>query len=508
MRKYFIYCRKSTEDEDRQILSIDAQLSELNAIALQNAIQIVATFTESKSAKEPGREVFNEMLRRIERGEANAILSWKLDRLARNFDDGGRIIGLLQRGVIQEIRTFEKSYLPTDNVLMIAVELGMANQYVRDLSVNIRRGIREKIRRGIYFAKAPLGYFNEPKLRTTEPHPQNFKVVKRILEHFATGEVSLTAMQKELAVAGIIGERSKKPLVLGSIVQMLRNPFYYGVFAHKGEIHQGVHVPMISKKTYDEIQQALVKVGKTRHKRAEDKGLSFLDFATCGSCGYRITGERHKKNGRLFRYYRCTHKNKQQRCDDRVFVPQEKFAEEVKRNAQLIVIPDEWKEKFLAKIETWESEISVEKQRKIDLLKSDLISLKAKLDRINNAFTEGALEVQEFKELKNPLVPLKADLEQQIVALERSKLNRLEPLRNWILEANMAEKEVYSDNWLKMKSFLKENGSNRLLRAQTLTVSFKKPFNLLAETVVAVRDLADENSRCSRWWRRRELNPL
>ncbi len=250
---------------------------------------------------------------------------------------------------------------------------------------------------------------------------------------------------------------------------------------------------MISKKTYDEIQEALVKVGKTRHKRAEDKGLEFLDFATCGSCGYRITGERHKKNGRLFRYYRCTHKNKKQRCNDRAFVRHEMFAEEVKRNAQLIVIPDEWKEKFLAKIETWESEISVEKQQKIDLLKSDLISLKAKIDRINNAFTEGALEVQEFKELKNPLVPLKADFEQQIVALERSKLNRLEPLRSWILEANMAEKEVYSDNWLKMKSFLKENGSNRLLRSQTLTVTFKKPFDLLAETVVAVRALPDEN---------------
>jgi hypothetical protein len=311
----------------------------------------------------------------------------------------------------------------------------------------------------------------------------------------------------ELAAAGIIGERSKKPLVLGSIVQILRNPFYYGVFAHKGEIHQGVHVPMISKTTFDEIQQALVKVGKTRHKRAEDKGLAFLDFATCGSCGYRITGERHKKNGRLFRYYRCTHKNKKYQCDARVFVPHEKFTEEVKRNAQLIVIPDEWKEKFLAKIETWESESSLEKQQKIDALKSDLISLKAKIDRINNAFTEGALEVQEFKELKNPLVPLKADLEQQIVALERSKLNRLEPLRNWILEANMAEKAVSSDNWLKMKSFLKENGSNRLLRAQTLTVSFKKPFDLLAETTTAVRSTTDVSAQCSRWWRRRELNP-
>ena len=278
--------------------------------------------------------------------------------------------------------------------------------------------------------------------------------MKRALEHFATGEVSLTAFQKELAAAGIVGERSKKPLPLSSIGTLLRNPFYYGVFSHKGEIHQGVHVPMITKKTFDDIQTALVKVGKTRHKRSKDKGLLYLNFATCGSCGFRITGERHIKNGRHFHYYRCTRKNKHQRCEDRSFVRQEKFAEEVKRNAELVVIPDQWKEKFLAKIETWEAEESEEKQEKINTFKSELTSLKAKIERINNGFTEGSIDIVEFKELKNPLVIQKTDLEQQIVALEGSKLKRLEPLRNWILEANKAENAVISNNWLEMKSFL------------------------------------------------------
>jgi len=211
MLKYFIYCRKSTDDKEHQILSIDAQLSEMNAVALQHGLIVAQIFTESKSAKERGRPVFNEMLTRIEAGEAQGILTWKLDRLARNFDDGGRVIGLLQRGAIREIRTFEKAYLPTDNVLMIAVELGMANQYVRDLSMNVKRGIREKVRRGLFCGKAPIGYYNEPKLRTIVPHRKLFKKVQKILELFATGNYSLTAIQMEMAHAGLVGNESKKP---------------------------------------------------------------------------------------------------------------------------------------------------------------------------------------------------------------------------------------------------------------------------------------------------------
>ncbi len=506
MNKYFIYCRKSSEDEDRQILSIDAQLSELNAIALQNGMEVAATFTESKSAKEPGREVFNEMLRRIERGEANAILSWKLDRLARNFDDGGKIIGLLQRGVIQEIRTFEKSYLPTDNVLMIAVELGMANQYGRDLSTNIRRGIREKIRRGIYSSKAPLGYINEPRLRTIEPHSEYFPKIKRILELFATRQYSLTAIQKELAAAGIVGNLSKKPMPLSSIGNFLRNPFYYGVFLHKGEMHQGIHAPMISKKTFDEIQAALVTIGKPRERRG-DKGFLFLNFATCDTCGHCITGERHtKRSGRRYRYYRCTHKTKLPHSDDRSLIREEKFAGEVKRNAALVALPDDWKEKSLAQIELWQNDEAQARQQHVDRIKSKLVALKSKIDRLNTAFTEGGLELSEFKELKNPLIVQKAVLEQQLAKAERGEARPIELLKNFILEANQAQKWILADNWLEMKSFLQKVGLNRQLRAQTLTVSFNKHWIPLAKSTVAAQRATSAAERNSIWWRRRELN--
>jgi len=507
--KFLIYSRKSSEDEDRQILSIDAQISELNAIAVRENLTVSGTLTECRSAKEPGRPVFNDMLRRIEAGEASGILTWKLDRLARNFDDGGRIIGLLQRGVIREIRAFEKTYLPSDNVLMIAVELGMANQYVRDLSTNIRRGIREKIRRGIYSSRAPIGYINEPRLRTIEPHPEFFPKIKQVMERFATGQFSLTAIQKQLADVGIVGVQSKKPLPLSSIGNFLRNPFYYGVFLHKGEMHQGIHAPMISKKTFDDIQAALVKLGKPQHRNKRGhKGFLFLNFATCGSCGHCITAERHiKKSGRRYHYYRCTHKNKKQHCDDRNFIREEQFAEEVKRNVSLVTIPDEWKEKFLAQIELWQNDEAQMRQQHVDRVNSELAALKSKIDRLNTAFTEGGLELAEFKELKNPLIIQKAVLEQQLAKAEKGQASRLEPLKNWVLEANQVQKWALENNWVEMKSFLLKVGSNRLFHSPTLTVSFKKPWISLAKNTVAAKSAASESERCSIWWRRRELNP-
>ena len=89
MPTYFIYSRKSSEAEDRQILSIDSQVSELKRFANPKGIKILEVLTEAKSAKAPGRPIFNSMMQRLYHGEADGILCWKLDRLARNPVDGG-----------------------------------------------------------------------------------------------------------------------------------------------------------------------------------------------------------------------------------------------------------------------------------------------------------------------------------------------------------------------------------------------------------------------------------
>lgn len=97
MEKYILYARKSTDTEDKQVLSIDAQLAELRRFAKDNQLVVIDELIEKRTAEMPGRPIFNSMIKRIENGETNGILAWHPDRLARNSVDGDQIIYLLDK---------------------------------------------------------------------------------------------------------------------------------------------------------------------------------------------------------------------------------------------------------------------------------------------------------------------------------------------------------------------------------------------------------------------------
>ena len=217
------------------------------------------------------------------------------------------------------------------------------------------RGIRQKLRRGELLAKAPLGYFNEPHLRTIEPDRKVFNNVKKCLEAFATSNYTLTTIQHKMFSLDLVG-KDGKPLHLSTIQGILTNPFYYGMFKYRDELYQGSHKPMISKKLFDKIQQALKDNGKPR-KKPKIKDFPFLGFAKCGECGYAITAEKQvKKSGLEFAYYHCTYKSKTQKCSQNRFLREEKLAEQIKAQCQKVSLSDVWQSRFLEKLKEWEKE--------------------------------------------------------------------------------------------------------------------------------------------------------
>ncbi len=193
--KYLIYARKSSEDEDRQVASIDDQIKILKNKATELNLKIVDVISEAKSAKAPGRPEFNKLLERIKKGEASGIIAYKLDRLARNPIDGGQISWMLQGNILKHIQTCERGYFPTDNVLMMSVEFGMANQFVRELSTNVKRGLHSKVEKGWYPERSPIGYLNTKAEERGNNYiivdPERFDLVRKMWDFMLTGNYSV-----------------------------------------------------------------------------------------------------------------------------------------------------------------------------------------------------------------------------------------------------------------------------------------------------------------------------
>jgi DNA invertase Pin-like site-specific DNA recombinase len=279
--KYILYCRKSTDTEDKQVLSLESQENELRSLAEAHNLEIVEVLKESKSAKEPGRPVFDQMLKTVASGKADAILCWKIDRLTRNPVDGGQIQWLLQTNKIKCIRTFEKSFYPNDNVLLMSIEQAMANQYIRDLSMNVKRGNREKLNRGEWPNHAPFGYLNDRATKTIVIDPIRSKYVPRAFELYLTGSHGFQSISDTLYKEGLRTRTDRKVLV-NHIQRILSCVFYTGIMERDGKYYQGKHQALISKTTYDLAQD--VMHGRS-HPRPQRLFFPLRGFLKCENCG-------------------------------------------------------------------------------------------------------------------------------------------------------------------------------------------------------------------------------
>ncbi|MCD4693814.1 recombinase family protein [bacterium] len=302
--KYVLYARKSSEAEDQQVASIDSQVQELEKLANEHSIKIVKRFTEAKSAKAPGRSEFAKMVEMIESGEANGIICWKLDRLARNPMDGGKICWLLQLGTIQNIKTFSRDYYPTDNVMMISVEFGMANQFIRDLSDNVKRGIRKKLAMGWCPGVAKPGYLNDKYADQGEKKiindPKGFHLIQKMFRCIASGEYTpaeaLSKLNNEWGYRSPKRKRSGgKPMSRTTFYNIIADSFYYGEFEFpkgSGNWHKGKHQVMISREEYELIQYKMgnrLKRGMGRPHYGKSSSKAFYGIFRCHDCNSAIT---------------------------------------------------------------------------------------------------------------------------------------------------------------------------------------------------------------------------
>ena len=490
--KYFIYTRKSSESEDRQVASIPSQIKELKDLAKQKNLDVLDVLTEEKSAKAPGRPVFNQMMEDIQQGKAQGIICWKLDRLARNPVDGGQIGWLLQQSIIKHIQTYQREYFPTDNVLMMNLEFGMANQFVLDLSVNTKRGLDNKVSEGWYPHKPPLGYLNNKYNLPDLPHiykgTESFSLMKQLWETLLEKQCSISSLYQKAFDIGLVTDK-KKPITRSKFYTLFQNPFYYGHFKWKGDLYPGNHEPMISKAEFDFVQEI---ISGNKPSFYNNHVFAFTGMIKCGECGAGITAEnktKHQKNGNThhYTYYRCT-KRIDQKCSQKTIRDTE-LESQIIDILDKIEIPPEFHDWALKYLKEEQSKETNDRDKILESQQKRLDSCIKKLDSLFEMRISNEIDAEEYIQRKEKLLEEKHRYEQLIADTHHRVETWLEEAEKLFSFAETAKIRFEAGNLVVRREILACLGSNLTLMDRKLNIQLQPPltiFTMFAPEVQAL----------------------
>lgn len=523
--KYIFYKRKSTSDsEDRQILSLDSQDRVIReSISGFNSFNIIANYQESMSAKAPGRPKFNQMCEKLESGEAQYIICWQLNRLARNPVDGGRIIWLVQNYGVKII-TPSKTYDAND-ILLMYVEFAMSNQFINDLKKNSARGVEDKLRAGHAPILAPLGYLNDitkkQGLRDILVDPKTFDLVRKMWDLLLTGQYSPQRIWFMATNEWGLRHRDGKPFSRSKIYELFTNVFYTGQFVYDDKIYQGVHKPMISLDEYDRAQKILGKKGKPRMlghqfaftrliKCACGSGITAHERfrKVCPECHFKYNAQKNDccpkcrteapENTWYKCYYHCS-KKYNPNCKQ-PYTTEESLMKQFDQILGTLTIPQDFINWTLRRLRE-QNEQEIENR---DSINSNLqVTLSSVTGRLNNLLTKylgddnrtgELISDAEYKQQKELLQADRRRLEEELQGMGQTQDNWLdtaEKIFNFAAHARYwFEKGTLEDKRTIASAFgLNLTLENRLLRCDLL-----KPFELIKQAANTLKDDAKKVS--------------
>jgi site-specific DNA recombinase len=539
--RYVLYARRSIvankTEEDKGVPSIDSQRTEVREMAAREDRKIVKEFTETISASEPGqRSGFAEMIEYIKSGKANAIICFKMDRLARNSVDEGVIKHLLQKGVIKNIRSTDREWTSDDHTLIWSVEFGTSTQYSRDLKKHIKRGQNEALRRGFRPSIAPIGYKNskyreQGKEEEVLVDEENAAILRKMFKYVLSGEY--TPFQVLKVAQDEWGFRSRKtrrypngrPPSKASWYNILSNPFYYGEFEYpvgSGNWIKGKHRPLITRAEFDVIQQILHKDAP----RPKTHTHAYVGLMRCGECGARITCEaktKRQKNGNVhhYSYYHCTGQVEPD-CVQKS-IRQEELEEQLLGFLSSIKISPSF---HSWAIEELKREYEQEKKDKNTVLYAqhrEYTKVKNMLDQLFQMRLAGDIGSDKYQEEKTRLELEERRLAGQLEAIDARVQNWIYDAERLMTFAERAVEEFKNGSVEKKRSIFAALGTEHQLLDKKLAIQTEKPLLVVQEMVsvayglrkplepaiflVAYGPYGEILTPSTRLWRWRESNP-
>ncbi|MEV6504275.1 recombinase family protein [Streptomyces prunicolor] len=327
--RFCLYARKSTEGEDRQVLSIQAQVRK--AREMFPDARIIKVIEERHSAFEPGkRPEFARLLEDIDSRKIDGIISWHPDRLSRNEEDAAKITYRTRKGIIKDLRfcsyNFDNS---PEGIMMLQLALSQSQYFSSKLSKDVKRGMEQKVRLGWLPRMAPVGYLNDVAMHTVIDDPERFILVRRMWDHLLTGLYTPPRIAQMAETEwGLTTPKRKRvggtPLARASIYRIFRDPFYAGLVRWDGEIYQGKHRAMVTLEEFRRAQ-SILDGGKNRSGKLTKHDFPYRGLITCGECSAQYTAETQKGNV----YYHCTHRKTNVDCFQRKNIREESIQAQI-----------------------------------------------------------------------------------------------------------------------------------------------------------------------------------
>lgn len=522
--KYFIYARKSSEQEDRQVLSLDSQEDVLTELSKKNGLDVIDVFRESASAHVIGRKKFNEMLTRIENKEAGGIIIWDESRIARNSLDGGKVIYMMDLNQIVEIVKPGKTYHNTpDDKSWLNFNFTMTKKESDDKSVNVIRGLETKAKKGWLPSGAKPGYVNdkyaEKGNKTILNDPVRFPLIKQAWTMMLTGAYTvgqiLDKLNNDWGYRTLIRKSiGGKPMCRSQIYRMFTDPYYYGEFEFptgSGILYKGKHQPMITREEFDRVQ---ILLGRPGRPRPHNRQFSFTGIMTCGECGSAITAEekwqiicpvcknkfasknktgcpkcktdiKEMKKPKLLHYiyYHCT-KPKKKKCKQRS-ITEDKLTKQIDEILSKIKISEKFKHWAIKYLNELNDQKTDAKNASIKSLQEAYNDVVKRIDnlvklKISPQNTDGSLlNDEEFKSQKTSLIKERQDLESKMgISGER--------IDKWVeLSEKTFDFAIYAKHWfdesdvMTKKEIFQSLGSNIKLDSGVLRLILEKPFEII-----------------------------
>ena len=487
--KFVAYLRKSTDREDKQIQSLETQLREIKRLSELQKFSIVEVISESASAKTPQtRKKFNEMLSSIESGKYNAIVTVSPDRLSRNAVDAGFLAELMTKEKIKIVVTTGMDYEANTMGIMF-LQFFMMNAKMENMNKadKVKEGLEGKILKGWLPAIAPQGYLNtrwpEKGHNKIVRDPTRFVLVRNMWDMLLTGAYTVPEIvevaNNQWGYRTFKRKKSgNKPLSKSCLYEIFTNPFYYGYFNYKGELHNGSHEAMVTKKEYDLAQQLL---GRTSGRRPKQHVSIYTGLIRCSICGCAITATHKEKyypktdNRVVYDYYHCTKRNKKIDCTQ-PYIKEADLEEQIIEIVSSIEIPEEFKEwasKYLIEKANYEAGNAIHilgsqqtEYNNIERNLSDLLSL-----RVQQEITS-----EEYAEKKKVLIEKRDSLKE---LLDYSESTR-DTFKAQIIEtfdfAHSARMKFEQGTIEEKREILSKLGQNLLLDDGKLTIDLKKSF--------------------------------